>query len=197
MKVVALRKNPDIYTCNAYFVTGDFKTLQDVNALVDVGSDDYIIKEIESIYTGVGKKPVERVVITHEHFDHCAGLKSIVDAYAPDVLGFSTSGVCPCKPLTDGESVRLGDRDFLVIHAPGHSGDSICLYCEEEKAIFTGDTPIHICTKDATYGEEFILALEKLARLDLKIAFTGHDGIIKDGLKEMLHETLKNVSTRG
>ncbi len=95
-----------------------------MNALVDVGADGFILNEISHIYTGVGKKPVERVVITHEHFDHCAGLSEVIAKFNPEVYGFQSSSTCPRSPMLDGESIQLGDREFLVIHTPGHSEDS-------------------------------------------------------------------------
>jgi glyoxylase-like metal-dependent hydrolase (beta-lactamase superfamily II) len=42
--------------------------------------------------------------------------------------------------LHDGEIVNVGKMSFRVIHTPGHSPGQVCLYSEEEKVIFTGDT---------------------------------------------------------
>lgn len=43
-------------------------------------------------------------------------------------------------PIEEGFVFHLGDRDFRVIHTPGHSPDSIMLVCDKEKILFTGDT---------------------------------------------------------
>ena len=51
----------------------------DVNTLVDVGQDPAILASIERAPTGVGKWPVEQVVLTHSHSDHCALLPQIRD----------------------------------------------------------------------------------------------------------------------
>jgi glyoxylase-like metal-dependent hydrolase (beta-lactamase superfamily II) len=40
--------------------------------------------------------------------------------------------------LKDGDPVL--DTDFTVIHTPGHSQGSVCLYSEERNALFSGDT---------------------------------------------------------
>jgi glyoxylase-like metal-dependent hydrolase (beta-lactamase superfamily II) len=40
--------------------------------------------------------------------------------------------------LKDGEA--LLDTDFMVIHTPGHSQGSVCLYSEERQMLFSGDT---------------------------------------------------------
>lgn len=42
--------------------------------------------------------------------------------------------------LTDGEDLSLGDRNLKVVHTPGHSPGSICLWEEGRGLLFTGDT---------------------------------------------------------
>jgi len=42
--------------------------------------------------------------------------------------------------LNDGDLLHIGDLEFKVIHTPGHTKGGICLYCEEEKMLFSGDT---------------------------------------------------------
>ena len=193
MKIIALKKSPSIYTCNAYLLLGDFKTLEDVNALVDVGSDAYILNEIKNIYTGVGKVPVERVIITHGHFDHYAGLGGVVQEFAPEVYAFARIEKYNILPLRDGERIRLADREFEIIHVPGHSNDSVCLYCGQEKLLFSGDAPLRISMPDSCYGQDFITALEKLARRDIETLCSGHDGILRGDVNLMIRTTLQNV----
>jgi len=41
--------------------------------------------------------------------------------------------------LKENDVVTVGNMNFKVIHVPGHSPGSICLYNEKEKVIFTGD----------------------------------------------------------
>src|SRR5207237_1160590 len=40
----------------------------------------------------------------------------------------------------DGEVLEVGEMQFSVLHTPGHSPGSICLYNDEAAALFTGDT---------------------------------------------------------
>jgi glyoxylase-like metal-dependent hydrolase (beta-lactamase superfamily II) len=42
--------------------------------------------------------------------------------------------------LEDGQTITVGNAAFRVVHTPGHSPGSICLYCEEENVMITGDT---------------------------------------------------------
>lgn len=44
------------------------------------------------------------------------------------------------KLIHDGHRFDLGNRSLEVIHTPGHSNDSIMLFDEENKILFTGDT---------------------------------------------------------
>jgi glyoxylase-like metal-dependent hydrolase (beta-lactamase superfamily II) len=129
MKVIPLT-NPRTYSCYAYLVLGDWKRLEDINTLVDVGTDGFIIEEIERINTGVGKTAVEQVILTHNHFDHAGGLPAIRAKYNPRVFSFNnTNGNGDIERLQDGQILRLGDRQAEVIYIPMHSHDSICLYC--------------------------------------------------------------------
>ena len=46
----------------------------------------------------------------------------------------------PTATVVDGDRIELGDRTLIVMHTPGHTPDSICLYDEREGLLFTGDT---------------------------------------------------------
>lgn len=43
--------------------------------------------------------------------------------------------------LDDNDVIKMGDISFRVIHTPGHTPGSICLYTD--KIAFTGDTLMH------------------------------------------------------
>jgi glyoxylase-like metal-dependent hydrolase (beta-lactamase superfamily II) len=196
MRVICLKKNGFKYTCNAYLILGSWSTLQDVNTLVDVGTDGTIAKEIENIYTGVGKKSVDKIIITHEHFDHAGGIKELKLLYNAKVYAYKKfEGVD--EVLKDGQIVRMGDRDFEVIHSPGHSSDSICLYCEEEGILFSGDTPLRINMEGGSYAIEFIQVLEKLMRYNIKIIYSGHDNPIEENAMDIIERTLMKVKSSG
>jgi len=41
--------------------------------------------------------------------------------------------------LQDGNIIKLDDRSLKIIHAPGHSPGSICLFDNDNKVLFSGD----------------------------------------------------------
>ncbi|MDQ1265281.1 MAG: hypothetical protein QG635_431 [Bacteroidota bacterium] len=192
MKITFLKKHPSLYSCNVYFVQGTWNTISDVNTLIDVGTNGFVKDEIDRMSTGVGKKRLEQVILTHEHFDHAGGLSEIKQFYKPKVYAFSfIDGVDYLAK--DGMKLRIGDQEAEIIHTPGHSNDSICIYCAEEGALFSGDTPLNIKSPGGTYSSIFIEILKRLLSLKINSIYSGHDYPIISNVKEMLEMTLRNV----
>ncbi|MCK4655434.1 MAG: MBL fold metallo-hydrolase [candidate division Zixibacteria bacterium] len=81
---------------------------------------------------------IEYIFVTHNHSDHTNGNDAIK----------KLSGVCPLllgdkNPTTgttvsDGAKFPMGDLNIQIIHTPGHTSDSICVYIGD--SVFTGDT---------------------------------------------------------
>jgi glyoxylase-like metal-dependent hydrolase (beta-lactamase superfamily II) len=192
MKIIALAMDSRIYSSNAYLVLGSWNCLDDVNTLVDTGNDPGIIEQIAGINTGVGKKPVEQIVLTHCHFDHKGLLGRMIDRFNPAVCAFgSFEGVG--RTLKDNQLLRMGDRYFDVIHAPGHSHDSLCFYCAEEGVLFSGDMPLQIMSEGGTYIPEYVDALSRIANLRVTAVYAGHGKPLTERPGDMIRETLKNV----
>jgi len=136
MKILNLTSKSKIYTSNVYLITGNHNAIDDVNTLIDVGRDPSMINMLNNASTGVGKKRVEQVVLTHSHYDHTSLLPEISEIFKPEVYAFSRFIKGVDHLVNDGDMLRLGDRTFEIIYTPGHSNDSICLYCEEDGALF-------------------------------------------------------------
>lgn len=192
MKIVKLDTNPAIYSGNSYLILGTWNKLSDVNTLVDTGSDDYIIRQIDKMNTGVGKKPLDKVILTHSHFDHVGAIKSLKKKYGAEILAIHKfDGVD--RVLKDGELLLLGDNYFTVMHTPGHSSDSLCLYCKSDGVLFSGDTSIRIYKQDESYTNEYVESIRALSRLKINIVYPGHGEPITENPEKILHTSLQNM----
>jgi glyoxylase-like metal-dependent hydrolase (beta-lactamase superfamily II) len=192
MKVLALKNNPEVYSCKVYFVRGTWNAISDINTLIDVGTDDFILDEIYELSTGVGKRRVEQVILTHEHFDHAGGLKRIKKDFNPHVIAFSKlPGVD--EIAYNNMKIKIGDRNAVILHTPGHSNDSVCIYVPEEKILFSGDTPLNIKSPGGSYTKDYVQILEHIESLDIDIIYSGHDDPYINNVKDILGTTLHNV----
>lgn len=64
------------------------------------------------------------------------------DAYRLDgrnSYGFDVEPSVASRELREGEQVRIGDLVFDVLHAPGHTEGSVCLYEERHELLLSGD----------------------------------------------------------
>ena len=189
MRVKSLCKSLDIYTCNSYLVLGEWNRLEDRNTLIDPGTDGSIIAQIDTIPTGCGKRPVEQIILTHNHFDHAGGVYKLKKRYGARVLAFC-DGPCVDELISDGQCLRVADGYLDVIHTPEHSSDSICLFHRESGGLFSGDTPLRCHGVEESFSPEGLITLERLAELNLRLAYTGHNGAVCGGLNELVRKSL-------
>lgn len=193
MKILNLTNNSKIYTSNVYLVTGTWNAIEDVNTLIDVGRDPAVIEKITNASTGVGKKRVEQVILTHSHYDHASLLPLIREIFNPVAYAFSPFLEGVDNLLKDGEMLKAGDRMFEVIYTPGHSNDSICLYCEEDHVLFAGDTAVLITSYNSSYGDDFVHALERLSRREIHSIYFGHGEPLFDNCNARIRASLRMV----
>jgi glyoxylase-like metal-dependent hydrolase (beta-lactamase superfamily II) len=196
MKIANLTLGSNIYTSNAYLLTGTWNAIPDVNTLVDTGRDPKIIEAIHNYPTGVGKRRVDQVILTHSHYDHASMVQAIKKEFGPVVYGCSPNFEGTDRVLKDGDRIRVADLDAMVILTPGHSNDSLCLYCEREGILFIGDTPIIIRTRDNTYEDAFIDSLERIAALNVTAIYPGHGSPVLSRCNELIRQSLVNVSVK-
>ena len=81
---------------------------------------------------------VKYAVATHEHFDHVSTLRELAAKLGARVVAHRSSPFECDVRVSDGEELALGNKKVRVLHTPGHTEDSICLYDGAE--VFTGDT---------------------------------------------------------
>lgn len=117
------------------------------------------------------------VVATHEHFDHTSTLRELADEVGAKVVAHRDSPIdCDLK-VVDGEELKVGEASVRVLHTPGHTEDSICLF--DGKSVFTGDTLFvgTIGRFDRARGEAIYRSLhEVLMKLPGRtMMYPGHD----------------------
>ena len=116
------------FTSNVFLVTGER------TALVDAGNDFDVVSAVHEHADGL-----DALVLTHTHSDHVGNLPDVVEAFDVDVWGYDTGQEGVDRPLTEGESVQLGDDSYEIIHTPGHKNDHVCLYAPGPGVLFAGD----------------------------------------------------------
>jgi glyoxylase-like metal-dependent hydrolase (beta-lactamase superfamily II) len=199
MKVVNLSEKSSLYTANVYLLTGNWNSIKDVNTLVDVGRDPRVIDEIYQASTGVGKRKIEQVILTHNHYDHASLLPQIKKHFNPRIFAYSSYLKGVDIHVKGGEKIKVADNTGEIIYSPGHSNDSICLYCEEDKVLFVGDTPFIINSSLCSYDTGFIKALEYVCTKDIQTIYFGHGPPLTQNCNQRLEDSrqkaLKNVKT--
>lgn len=162
----------------------------DTLTLIDTGvagSEMPIFEKVRQI----GRKPAEisTIILTHAHPDHIGAAKVIQEstdcnivAHAADrawienpdrqarerpIPGFSNlvgGTVTVDQVLKDGDIIELGDGFSLeVIHTPGHSPGSICLFLLPDRDLFSGDAvPV---TGDLPIYDDPITSMQSINRL--------------------------------
>ncbi|MCW8172836.1 MBL fold metallo-hydrolase [Natrialba swarupiae] len=116
------------FTSNAFLVDGDRTVLVDTGANFDV---------VDGLRANTDD--LEAVVLTHTHPDHVGNLETVVEAFDVDVWGFDPSQPGVDHGIEDGETVQLGDHEYVAVHTPGHKDDHLCLYSREAGILFAGD----------------------------------------------------------
>lgn len=105
---------------------------------------------------------ISRIVLTHGHYDHVAGVKTFVHKFSVKVYlhrleeDNAREGLEICKlkkwelclddsmfvyeDISSIQEMMVGNQSYRIIHTPGHSAGSICLYSPNNKLLIAGDT---------------------------------------------------------
>jgi glyoxylase-like metal-dependent hydrolase (beta-lactamase superfamily II) len=179
---------------NVYVLRDTLKTV-----MIDTGlyqTFDYVNEELRQI--GLRPQDIDLVINTHEHFDHIGGnphlaKTALIAAHrsAATKIELQDEYVTHMKEnrqVGDDFAVHLwlenraliwtGDYKLKILHMPGHTSGSICIYEPFHHFVFTGDTVVkgEYLTPMLESGSagEFVNSIERLLTLKIKVLYPGH-----------------------
>ena len=185
--------NPQANNCNTFLIDGEKKIL------VDPGHRQLFGHVHDGLYRlSIDPQDIDLVIITHGHPDHMEAVRIFagtstsiaIPAIEMDFIRnlpphlASALGVAGFEPdilLQEGD-LHVGNWDLQVIHTPGHSPGSICLYWPETKVLITGDVVFNqgVGRTDLPGGDGGKLkeSINRISRLEADYLLTGHGDIV-------------------
>src|SRR5260370_35342607 len=117
------------------------------------GDDEEVIvvdpgRDAETVLAAVGDREVIAVICPHGHAGHAAAAVEVAARDEAPVAVPPKHRVCwreahpdddPDIDMEEGGVFEVADVALEVIHAPGHTPGSVCLYSEDLRAVFVGD----------------------------------------------------------
>jgi len=127
-----------------------------VGAIVDPGGDVPVI--LDAIRQSGVK--IEKILLTHGHIDHAGGAAELAEKLNVPIEGphvedtfllealpesgtkYGMTGVRPVTPdrwLKEGDTVTVGDLEFKIYEAPGHTPGSVVFFNDANRFALVGD----------------------------------------------------------
>jgi len=179
-------------------------------------------RRVERYVQGIGRSMDEigQIICTHAHPDHIGAVRELagdreveVLMHPADLAGLSvrlrdavanrnrgqliayfTRHPGEATPIEDGQVLpMLGGLE--VVHTPGHTPGSVCLYARHHKLLFSGDV-LQVIRRRVTFAstvfsDDMALARASVARmaaLDVKTIAFSHYPPLREGANEVLRD---------
>jgi len=124
---------------NAYLVTC---SQTGETLLIDAANDAEVLLELIERYA----PKLSLIVTSHQHFDHVQALEEVArftgTTTAAHQLDAEALPVKPDRLLAHGDTIKIGELSFDVIHLQGHTPGSVALAldgADDATHLFTGD----------------------------------------------------------
>lgn len=190
---------------HSYLIRGDYK-----NVLIDAGLDKNFFQLQSALLTiGIKVRDIDIVINTHEHFDHIGANRYFQDyaliaahrfaavkiAVKDKYVTMYESGDLNELPLKihlwleDKFRFDIGNFVLEVIHTPGHTSGSICIFELNNKLLFTGDTvfadgTLSYISESGSIGD-YINSIGRLGIISVHEIYPGHGAISKQPEHDM------------
>ena len=128
-------------------------TATDSNAWIVGDGQEVIVvdpgRDAHGVLQAVGDREIIAVICTHGHGAHVAAALDVAARDEAPVALHPRDRIVwrethrdtdPEIEMEDGGIFEVADVSLEVIHTPGHSPGSVCLYSEELEAVFSGDS---------------------------------------------------------
>jgi glyoxylase-like metal-dependent hydrolase (beta-lactamase superfamily II) len=135
---------------------------EQATTLIDSGYTTHAPQTLALVRAALGERPLDLLVNTHLHSDHCGGNAALQAAYPaikthippglarhvsdwnPQALTYTPTGqTCPRfgfdALLSPGTEIRLGNRHWQVHAAPGHDTHSVILFEASARILVSAD----------------------------------------------------------
>ncbi len=91
----------------------------------------------------------------------------------------------PDVRVADGDVLHVGALHLRCLHTPGHTAGHLCIFLEEERALFAGDNVLGVGTAAISpppHGDmaEYIRSLHKMQALDAALLLPGHGPVVRE-----------------
>lgn len=110
-----------------------------------------------------------------------------------DLAGFRTPAAGINRWLADGDVLDLGGRSFEVLHTPGHSPGSICLWEAGSGTLLSGDVLLDgeplLDQLPRSSPADFASSLRRLADLPVAAVYGGHGPVFG---RQRAHEIIRD-----
>ncbi len=164
--------------------------------LFDTGYRECIPEMLSWVGSRAGNE-LDKIVLTHHHFDHSGGAKAACERFGVPVylhplemgyLGEEHPDLA-VLPIREGEFIELGEMRFEVILTPGHSPGHLSFWWAEERILLGGDNILLPSTTAVVAPKgnlgDYLESLEQVKKLAPRLIYPGHGPVVEDPIKRI------------